>query len=334
MTHSSYIVNYYQMNKMNQDRNISLDIARILACIGVITIHTAGGPIVHHMVEDGSIGWALCNIIDACVRWCVPLFVMISGYFFLGADKPIRSIYSKYVLRLVLSLIFWALFYAIILHWNVYPFDKLSGHFWFIGMMIGMYISIPVLRPVAQNQQLLRYSVWVWFGLEIYKFIGRYAALPIAVSDFVFTDYVGYFLLGYYVKSLVLSKRQEGWLYIAALLCLAVTIALPVCLNDKSVFNYESPNVIITTLAIFYFFAHRTIECGTKTKQLIAHLSACSFGIYMVHMFWLVELFSRIHRFMQSPILEIPVCIGAVFAFSWLTVFIIKKIPYINKYIV
>lgn len=319
---------------MNQNRNISLDIARILACVGVITIHTAGGPIVHNWVEDGSMSWAICNIMDACVRWCVPMFVMISGYFFLGSDKTVSALYGKYIIRLIVALVFWALFYALILQWKFYPFDQVSAHFWFIGMMIGLYISVPVLRPIAQNKQLLRYSIIVWFCMELYKFIGRYIALPIGVSDFVFTDYIGYFLLGYYVKTLELSKRQQLFLYLAALICLIVTIALPIGLSDKSVFNYESPNVIITTLALFFFFSHKQIMCGDWFNQLITHLAACSFGIYMVHMFWLVEIASRLHRFMQSPIYEIPICIGVVFVISWLNIAIIRKMPFINKYIV
>lgn len=34
-------------------RNLSIDILRILASIAVIVIHTAGSPVHHHMVEDG-----------------------------------------------------------------------------------------------------------------------------------------------------------------------------------------------------------------------------------------------------------------------------------------
>ena len=55
------------------DRNYSLYFLRILACLAVIMIHTAGSPIYHNMVEQGSLWYNECLVMDALSRWSVHL---------------------------------------------------------------------------------------------------------------------------------------------------------------------------------------------------------------------------------------------------------------------
>ena len=57
-----------------QQRNVSLDILRICACIGVIMIHAAGSPEGHHWIEAGTSVWNWCAGLDALSRWSVPVF--------------------------------------------------------------------------------------------------------------------------------------------------------------------------------------------------------------------------------------------------------------------
>ena len=71
------------------NRNYSLDILRILACIGVIVVHTAGGPIFHGWVKPRDMEYAMYTIMEAPTRWS-PVFVMLTGFFFLNPQKIIR----------------------------------------------------------------------------------------------------------------------------------------------------------------------------------------------------------------------------------------------------
>ena len=68
-------------------RNVSLDILRILACIAVITIHTAGSIDYHGLAEPGSFDWIFGETLDALSRWSVPIFAMLTGVFFLNPKK-------------------------------------------------------------------------------------------------------------------------------------------------------------------------------------------------------------------------------------------------------
>ena len=318
---------------MAGERNISLDVLRVLACLGVITIHTAGSPIYHGMVEDGSLWWYECKLIDALVRWSVPVFVMLTGYFMLNPNKEltIENLFKKRVSRLVVALIFWTLFYALTLHWQFYPFGNQNSHFWYMGMCIGLYISMPVMRLIALNEKVLAYACWTWIFIRIYYFIGKYVELPIEFTDYVFTDYVGYCLWGYYLSTLKLSRKMEYGLYAIGVLSIMLTGLMMSLWKIGSA--YEMPNVIFTSLPIFYFALRHPIRENKWTK-VITECSKVSLGIYLVHMFVLIEVFFRMHRLIPNPLLLTPLCVMAVFAVSAVLSLIIRKVPYVGKWFV
>ena len=198
------------------DRNYSLDFLRILACLGVIMIHTAGSPIYHKMVEPSTLWYSECLVVDALSRWSVPVFVMLTGFFMINPQKEIsiKSIFSKNILRIFAALSFWSLFYAYALNKEILPLGSQEGHFWYLGMVIGLYLSLPILRIIAKDRKILEYFLIVWFLLMAYKFLGKFMELPIYEFDYlIFVDYIGYCLLGYYLKDINYTNKLRKIIY-------------------------------------------------------------------------------------------------------------------------
>ncbi len=77
-----------------------LDYLRVLAIVMVFLIHIPGTT---KGIEFKSSAWYLFNIVHDLSRWTIPVLVMISGSLFLSRDIPIKVIYKKYVLRLVIA---------------------------------------------------------------------------------------------------------------------------------------------------------------------------------------------------------------------------------------
>lgn len=48
-----------------------------MAAAAVIMIHIIAGLITSYAV--GSVNWSICVAIGSEIRWCIPLFLMISG---------------------------------------------------------------------------------------------------------------------------------------------------------------------------------------------------------------------------------------------------------------
>ena len=91
----------------NNERIVWADSLRVMATFGVILLHTASTQWGETPVSRWN--WQMMNLYDSCVRWTVPVFFMLSGMTFLNPEKEItiKSIYKKYILRLVTALIFW-----------------------------------------------------------------------------------------------------------------------------------------------------------------------------------------------------------------------------------
>lgn len=321
---------------MTQDRNISLDILRILACLGVIVIHTAGSPIYHNMVESGTVWYNECLVMDALVRWSVPVFAMLTGFFLLDSRKEltIKKLLTKYVLRVAVALVVWSAFYAFTLHKSIYPFGSQEGHFWYLGMVIGLYLSLPILRMIAADKTILSYFCWVWLFFMCYRFIGNFCILPFALDNVLFVNYAGYALWGVYCKDLL--QKVNRWI-IAAIagggIFITIFAALWTKNGDSCFFSYVSPNVIVTSIALFHLFSIYQWRIPLWMQRVICTISECTFGIYLIHLWILIQVFFRVHRFVEQPILLTLICVGMTFVGGLVVTYLLKKIPYVNKYI-
>lgn len=97
---------HYISNSSPRDKNIVwLNVLRVLATIGVVVIHTASG-----MISNLNDLRYILEIYQALCRWCVPVFIMISGFLFLNSSKSFRKILSQNFLRLLTVFIFWTIF--------------------------------------------------------------------------------------------------------------------------------------------------------------------------------------------------------------------------------
>ena len=149
-------------------RNISLDLLRIVATLAVVMLHTAKR--VWYNIPVSTSGWYVSNIYLSAVRWAVPVFVMISGALFLTREIDIKKLYRTNILRMVTAFIFWSLFYAW-LWWMegldakeaVKLFIQGNFHLWFLPMIMGIYMALPILKKITESKNLTRYFLLLSF---------------------------------------------------------------------------------------------------------------------------------------------------------------------------
>lgn len=250
-------------NNANNERIVYADLMRIVAAFAVVVLHTAAGEWSYTSVND--LNWHISNIFDSMVRWCVPVFVMLSGMFFLNPEKEITTakIFKKYILRIVIALIFWGLFYNLTLYifldsntkvdytgrfWFVSyapyylrmfiygleqtVFDQGWYHLWYLYMIIGLYILTPLYRvfvKYATHKDLIYLlCIFAFFGLCITMYNSTITIInPNLKTNFVFTilvNYSGYYFAGYYFSKYEISKNVKKIIYISGGLSLIFTI--------------------------------------------------------------------------------------------------------------
>lgn len=350
-------------------RLLYADLIRVVAAFSVVVMHTIM-PI-WDAAPPASSAWQVANVFRALGCFCVPVFVMVSGMFFLDPDKPmpIRKIYRKYIFRIAVIYYFWSLVYAVfrcVVYYGKIDLMVLErifriavrGHhtLWFLIMLVGLYIITPLLRVITQHasRRLLELFLLLSFlfagclptvlnacGEGVVKQLGDYYLSNLNLH-FVL-GFTGYYIAGYYFKTYSLSKRKQQVLYAAGLAGVAATIGLTAweSVNTGQTFSllYEqlAPNIMLMGAAVFVLIKeHSSRVCShPKAGKIIRQLSSCTLGIYLVH-----DLINRIFAacgwdiLHYPPLLIIPLYTLAVFFISFGIVFLLKKIPVVNQYLV
>ena len=220
----------------NTRRQIEYDMLRCLALCAVIMVHVLGGGR-NSLLSVHTREWLVLNCFYAVSTWEVPIFVMISGRFFLDEDRTvtIRQLFGKYIKRLIIAFIVWTLVYqlyalirSILLgqgYLNVFGFiyECIVGeyHLWYIYMQIGLYLLTPFLRKIAEDKKLTQYYLVLFFVFSTLESYGRYLpGLGGAVSTILdkseihlVLGYAGYYLMGYYLYKYPVSSGCEKLLY-------------------------------------------------------------------------------------------------------------------------
>lgn len=357
------------MEKYNK-RDLSYDLMRVIACFMVIILHVSGFN--WEIINPKTNSWKIINAYDGIMRCCVPILIMISGRFFLEPSKKItyKSLYSKYILRLIIMYIFWSFSYSFLSilggHFEeLYNFKKLFYrlidyslksyyHLWFLPMLVGIYMVVPILRKIVKNstQRDLLYILSLFFIFGLLK--PTILAVNFSNNEWLkllldtiplelFTGYCGYFILGYYLHKYPLNKTFKRFFYFSGIVSciISVTVSQVLSVNSGSA---SSP--LFGYLNIFSFFAAVSLftliiskysnkKWGVRASHLIISGSKYTLGIYLVHAlvlrtFAILGLTSiTFHPFISVPVISILVLICSV-----IIVFIIKRIPYINKFIV
>lgn len=343
-------------------RVIYFDVLRITAIFFVVAVHLSA----QHWsdVDVSSRAWFAFNLYCTAGKWSVPVFVMISGALFLGRDLDIRSILKKYLLRIAIAFAFWSAAYALFVRalygitWDEVLFRFFTGHYhmWFLFMIAGLYLLVPLLRPIVQNEKLLRYFLLLAF---IFTFLLPQAAffcsfaLPqvsevirtVAMYSYCFfpLGFTVYFIGGYYLSRRDLSRREEIVLYCVGTASLLFSIAAPVVLSraqgapSDAFYNYNSLNVLFTSVPIFVFARQHLNfpKLGEQALGVLGRLSKYSFGVYLVHPM-VIELLGRfgIDTFSCNAFFSVPLLAVIVFASSMALSALLHQIPVVKKYFV
>lgn len=156
---------------MNNQRIVFLDYLRLIAAFAEIVVHIVA--LKWYSTSVDSVEWQICNCYESIVRWAVPVFVMISGALFLGKEQSVKRVYTKNILRIVVTFIFWSALYILLdslLLGIDYSFKEMATnfligkyHLWFLFMIVGLYMVVPILNKIVNDKKIAWYFVFLSF---------------------------------------------------------------------------------------------------------------------------------------------------------------------------
>lgn len=347
------------IQKTEQNRRTGyLDALRIVSTFAVMILHLSAAG--HKTAETGSSVQAICWGYDFLSRFAVPVFVMISGAIFLNPDKEVnlKLLLKKNIPRLVLAFFAWSAVYALMQSARECAMfsaefflsvirKTVTGHYhmWYLYMIVGLYLAVPFLRPIAADRKLLKQFILLSFLLGS---VPRLLYLIPAAGEVVrevtekadisfFAGYAGYFCLGYYLHSTQFPKRRVTAIAVLAAVLMTAMTVLGVKERHSEVLLLEKmPHIFVYSTAVFLVFKENAdwFERSATLRKWIGKLAFCSFGMYLAHpAFNFVLNKLGIHALTFTPLLCVPLCGVLVFIFSYFLIRIMKKCPLLKRFV-
>lgn len=217
-----------------------------------------------------------------------------------------------------------------------FNFSLLAVHMWYIYLLIGLYLYMPIfsawVEKASEKAKMIFLLAWgVTLLIPYYnEFVAEYLWGTCSWNDFgmlyTFAGFNGYLLLGHYLKNLDWSVGKTLAIGIPMFVVgYAITFfgfryitSLPEYTDSmmELFFTYCSINVVMMTIPVFMLAKKVTVRSEAMQKVL-ANLTVCGFGIYMIHYFFTGPSVI-LTRILDIPIwLQIPVASVFAFAASW-----------------
>lgn len=353
------------MEKQEQpfaERRTYMDCLRIIATFAVMILHISA----QYSGSVAGVTWDIFCFYDAIVRWAVPVFVMVSGALFLDGNRSVERIYGKNIVRIITAFIFWSAVYALInfftspgyelknmLRW----FVEGPTHMWFLFMIVGLYMIVPLLRKIVEDRKLAGYflllSLIFTFVLPYCITVVSFKSVKIAsiassilekIGFFLTLGYVAYFVCGYFLSESNIRGKAERIIYFLGICGFMVTIfyafIFPVSKQENAAIFHDNftVNVMLESIAVFVFAKNHLgfLHAGRRTKEILKKMSEYSFGAYLVHAMVITQLnhLFGLNTLSFDPVISVPLIGIIVFILSYAISGIIHKIPVLNKYIV
>ncbi len=358
------------MSDTSKSRVLWLDLLRVTAIFAMVLLHVCTGNFqgldsAWRTADPTGFSWQVLHIFDCLTRFCVPVFCMISGVFFLDPDRemPFKKLFSKNIRRVVLAFVATSAVYALlgpVIRGNALSFSTLVSvvkngvlghyHLWFLLMLIGFYLIVPLLRKICAERKSMEYFLLLTF---LFTFVYNAALLIPGIRSVAAVQagnmsvnltagFTGYFVLGSYLTRFPLGEKARRWVYLGGAAALLLTIAAGGILSlvtgvaEDALYGYLLPNTLLEAAAVFLLFQQlfSNKTWSDKQEKVILTLSRYSFGVYLTH-----DLFNMLlHRLgvtalTISPILMVPVLTAVVLAASIGLTALLYRIPVLKKYI-
>ena len=219
---------------MHKTRNINLDLIKVLACIGVVLLHTT----MVGFKETGS--WNLLAYLYYLGTYSIPLFFMVNGYLLLG-KKEITYPYILQKVKWILTIVsLWTIIVWLFKRdFTVNPIKKIIGsllqkgyfsQFWFFGALILIYLCLPILRKFLNSKRSYLYilSFFVATGL-IFELVNIILQMPLqsyVIQTFRLWTWFFYYILGGLIAQFdkeFIKKGIKRWMKIASVLLMLIS---------------------------------------------------------------------------------------------------------------
>lgn len=319
-----------------KERNYNYDIMRVLACIMIICMHAP--------MPNLNANGIILSTISYFTAPGLCLFFVISGSLLLPIKTDTTTFLKKRLGKVIMPTLVFTILYIILNCINgeqqnilrticSIPFSA-QGHgvLWFMYTLIGLYLVAPIISKWLDSAS--KREVELYLLLWVITLCFPILKLFVGINEgntgvlYYFSGYIGYFILGYYLKKYPESISLKK-LIIPDIIAIIAPIAFKVMhieIDFYSMFWYLSIFVALLCTTIYVLISKIKIKKG-GIVELISNLS---FGIYLIHIavmrffIWELDFIININNY----ILQWIMVVGLTFIISCSIAYVISLLPF------
>lgn len=336
------------MKQTIKEREFWIDAVRSFACLCVLCTHSIN--------PHNHIGMSIIPFYNMiAVGGASILFFMISGALVFNRQQEFMPFMKKRVTRVFGPMFFWTIVLLSISRfmgkasWSslwpklwLIPLYPQKSIYWFIYVIFGIYLLTPAISTwlAHTKRREVEYVLLIWAVTLILPYFDSPMGTKMIDAThgylYYFYGYVGFALLGYYLRRYAFYEAKFSWKFAVApivVVSLIIVLYLSNTIDHKICHNRMTLHMAL--LASSYFMFLKKVPLSRFIRKFVFTFAQHSFGIYLVHqpiihlVIW--PLWAPLHI---NLIIEIPliVILGAALSFS--VIWLIGKIVPGSKYIV
>lgn len=303
------------------------------------------------------------SLYDGFSRMSVPLFMIVSAFLLvpMREGQSAMEFYRRRAVRILPPFFIFIILYSTVpMLWNqidgatsahdlsraLLNFPTLAGHLWFMYPLIGLYLFIPMISPwlAKATAKEERFFILLFAISTCMPYLNRWCGEVWGQcfwNEFhtlwYFSGYLGYLVLAHYIRvHLDWSIRKR--MVIGSVLTVVGAVwtilsfyiqAVPGVIHETPVleigWSFCTINCLMLTSGAFLLF---TCIQKAETPRIIFHISNLSYGMYLIHIFWLGMWTSFLKGDMELPSMTaIPAIAVCTFLSCWASCLLISYLP-------
>ena len=273
---------------------MAIDIIRIFAFIFIVLLHTLNRQ---YGINVWMGGYTVISI-------GVNLFVMISGYLLLDKSENAALFFKKRILNILPLFIVFNVVYIYFLKVPIVPMLKgksfAAPHFWYIYMILGLYFLTPWLQKVLKYaEKETFFVVFLWFLCNILNpYLQYFNLAEIPFSNFPLTGFIGYYILGYFVKKYDKKIKDFSFVWIIIIYFIGFFISffstkyvlITTGIRVSDFFDKNSLGTFIMTISFFAFWCKFNFTKRNDITKIIANSTYFAFLIHLIVLHFIIKI--------------------------------------------
>lgn len=328
---------------MMKERNVGVDIAKILAIFFVMVHHVSDCGLTINLQTPTMLSW-IHSLVHSVAYSCIDIFALATGY--LCVDSKCK--YSR-LATLWLSAVFWGVLmlllcqfvggHEIVAKQYIKALMPVLGRqYWFLTAYFMLFLFMPLLNAAVSAMSKQEYNRFLAavlifmcgytnLGVDPFGLSGGYSFLWLAVV----------YLFGAYIKRyspirIGSAKCFAIAMFFAFLPCLRQLFSLILGFRipgDR--FSFVAyPSVFTLFVAVFVFIGCLNLKYGAKVSRLARVVASTTFGVYLIHVqpfVWHNVWYATLEKIEVSTI---PFYIGVTIGLSVMTFVILSAIEFVR----